>query len=74
MPKLPRNFKANDLVKILTKLGFSKKGQKGSHLKMVHPDGRWTTVPVHSKPILTGTLKAILRQSQVSIEEVLENS
>ena len=73
MPKLSRNIKAKDLVKILTKLGFSQKAQKGSHLKMVHSDGRWTTIPVHPKPILAGTLKAILRQSQVSIEDILKN-
>ncbi len=73
MPKLPRNIKAKDLVKALIRLGFSPKGQEGSHFKMVHPDGRWTTVPVHRKPILTGTLKAILRQTQVSVEELSQN-
>ena len=73
MPKLPRNVKARDLVKALTTLGFSQNGQVGSHLKMAHSDGRWTTIPVHPKPIPIGTFKAILRQSGVSVEDILKN-
>ena len=73
MTKLPRNVKAKDLVKVLEKLGFLSSGQSGSHLKMVHPDGRWTTVPIHRKPVPTGTLRAILRQSQITAEELLKN-
>ena len=73
MPKVPRDVKPKELVKALSRLGFVEKGQSGSHLKMVHPDGRWTTIPVHSKPVPTGTLRAILRQADISIESLLEN-
>ncbi|OGB84955.1 hypothetical protein A2994_03960 [candidate division Kazan bacterium RIFCSPLOWO2_01_FULL_48_13] len=65
MSKLPRNLKALDLIKILKKLGFEETGGKGSHVRLAHPDGRWTQVAVHPKPVPTGTLRAILRQAEL---------
>jgi predicted RNA binding protein YcfA (HicA-like mRNA interferase family) len=41
--------KAKDIIKALTKLGFSVRRAKGSHVFLMHPDGRSTTVPVHSR-------------------------
>lgn len=38
-----------------------------------HPDGRHTVVPIHNKSLGKGTLKAILRQSKISVEELLKN-
>lgn len=72
MNKLPRNIKGKDLIKALNKLGFYKIGGKGSHTRLKHHDGRWTQVAVHPKPIPQGTLKAILRQIKLTIEEVEE--
>ena len=61
MPKLPV-ITAKTLVSTLKKLGFHPHHQTGSHLQMKHPDGRRTTIPVHSgKDIRKGTLRAILR-------------
>jgi predicted RNA binding protein YcfA (HicA-like mRNA interferase family) len=37
---------------------------------MKHPDGRATTIPVHSSTLPKGTLKSILRQAKISIEEL----
>jgi mRNA interferase HicA len=70
MPKLPTDIKPKKLIVVLKKHGFLEKGGKGSHVKLVHPDGRWTQVAVHPKPILTGTLQAILRQSGLTIEDI----
>ncbi len=69
MSKLPQ-LKANKVVKALTKLGFEKTRHTGSHLRMVHPDGRATTIPIHSATLPKGTLKSILRQTKVTIEEL----
>ncbi|MCK5494502.1 MAG: type II toxin-antitoxin system HicA family toxin [Candidatus Omnitrophica bacterium] len=67
MPKLPV-IKDKQLIKILNKLGFIKHRQKGtSHLVMIHLDGRRTVISIHpSKDIPRGTLKAILRDIEIT--------
>lgn len=72
MSKLPRNIKPKELIVILEKLGFDVVGKKGSHHRLAHSDGRWTQVAVHPKPIPQGTLRAILRQTEISIEELIK--
>lgn len=57
---------------LLQKLGFAVVGQKGSHVHLAHSDGRWTQVAVHPKPIPQGTLRAILRQAEISVEKLTE--
>lgn len=58
------------LIKILKKLGFIEKRQKGSRLFLSHKDGRTTVVPVHpSKSIGIGLLRSILRDVKLSPEE-----
>lgn len=71
MTKLPQ-VKPKDMVRALEKAGFMKSRQTGSHLYLKHPDGRLTSVSVHPKPIPTGTLRAILRQTQIKAEELKE--
>jgi len=70
MTRLPRNIKAKRLIHALNKCGFFEVGRRGSHVRLAHDDGRWTQVAVHTKPIPTGTLRAILRQTELSIEEI----
>lgn len=70
MSKLPRNLKPQKLIKALIRLGFREIGGKGSHVRLKHVDGRWTQVAVHQKPIPQGTLRAILRQAEIKIEEL----
>lgn len=70
--KLPRNVKGKQLVKALKKLGFYDCGHRGSHVRMEHNDGRWTQVAVHPKPIPQGTLRAILKQAEISSKELIE--
>lgn len=70
MPKLPTNIKGKDLIKTLEKFGFTQTGGKGSHIRLRHSDGRWTQVAVHPKPIPSGTLRAILRQSKLTVEDL----
>lgn len=70
MPKLPL-IKDRELIRALKKLGFFEHPERGtSHLVFGHHDGRRTTVSRHpGKDIPRGTLRAILRDINVSIEE-----
>ncbi len=70
MSKLPRNVKPQKLIKFLEKLGFTKTGGKGSHVRLTHPDGRWTQVAVHPGPVPTGTLKKIISQTQLADQDL----
>lgn len=63
-------IKARTLIKILKKIGFVEKRQKGSHLFLSHQDGRTTVVPIHpSKSIGIGLLHSILHDAKLSPEE-----
>ncbi|OGY27430.1 MAG: hypothetical protein A2Z42_05050 [Candidatus Woykebacteria bacterium RBG_19FT_COMBO_43_10] len=71
--KLPASIKPLELIKALNKLGFVEKKAKGSHRRLVHSDGRWTQVAVHSKPVPAGTLRKILRQSEITAGQLEES-
>ena len=72
MPKLPV-VKAKKLIKALLKLGFIVHHQTGSHVQLKHPDGRRTTIPSHaSQDIRKGTLKAIINDVDISVEELIQ--
>lgn len=68
--KLPR-IDCQELVRALERAGFVKKRQKGSHLHMWREaDKKRVTVPVHKGKIVPPrTLRAILRDADISIEE-----
>ncbi|HLE47254.1 MAG TPA: type II toxin-antitoxin system HicA family toxin [Candidatus Thermoplasmatota archaeon] len=38
---------ARKLIRVLTRIGFQIVSRQGSHVKLRHPDGRSTIVPVH---------------------------
>ena len=72
MPKLPA-ISGKELARALERSGFVLKRQSGSHLLFEHPDGRITTVPVHSsKDVPKGTLKAILRDIEITNDQLRE--
>jgi predicted RNA binding protein YcfA (HicA-like mRNA interferase family) len=57
-------------VRALERAGFVVVRVSGSHHRLVHADGRATTVPVHgSKALRTGTLHNILKQSGLTVDE-----
>lgn len=70
MSKLPRNIKPQKLMKFLVKLGFKEGKGKGSHTRLTHPDGRWTQVAVHPGPVPEGTLRKIIRQAELTDEQL----
>ena len=71
--KLPR-VDCQDLVRALKRAGFVEQRQRGSHLHLRREsDGKRVTVPVHKgRTVPTGTLRAILRDANISIDEFRE--
>jgi predicted RNA binding protein YcfA (HicA-like mRNA interferase family) len=54
----------------LQRAGFNKIRQKGSHIRLRHPDGRVVTVPIHGgKDISRGLLRKIIRDAEWSVED-----
>ena len=60
------------MVEVLVKAGFSIRRQSGSHI-ILYKDGlmRPLSVPVHAEDIPQGTLRALIRQSGLTIEEFI---
>lgn len=55
---------------MLRKHGFTCIGERGSHQKWRHANGRQVIVAMHaSKPIPIGTLKSIIEGSGLSVED-----
>jgi len=73
MSKLPM-LTAKELIKILLKLEFVLKRQKGSHKFFQHSDGRTTVIPDHAgEQIDRGLLNKIIKQDlQMNIEDFLK--
>lgn len=73
MTRLPR-LKGKELIRILEKLGFEVLRSRGSHFLLRHPDGRTTTVPVHSGEVLgPGLLRSILRDVELAVDDLLRS-
>ncbi len=66
MPKLPV-VSGRDTIKALSRLGFAAVRQRGSHV-ILTGNGRTFAVPLHAE-LDRGTLRAILREANVSIED-----
>ena len=61
-----------DIIKAMKKLGFEKYSQKGSHAKYVNYNtGKIFIIPMHYE-VARGTLKSILEQSEIELEEFLK--
>lgn len=72
MTKIPL-ISGQGLCKILKKIGYAIDDQRGSHiiLRNENPPYRRLTVPNH-KEIAKGTLRSIIRQSGLTLEEFKE--
>jgi predicted RNA binding protein YcfA (HicA-like mRNA interferase family) len=62
-------FSGAEVVAALRRLGFERIGQRGSHVKMRHSDGRVAIVPMHDE-LARGTFASILRQAHVTAEDL----
>ena len=73
MPKLPL-ISGKDMLKVLTRIGFTHVRTNGSHaiLNKQTEKGKVTVpVPLH-KELAKGTLKSIMNQSGLSLEDLLK--
>lgn len=72
-PALPV-VKPRECLRALQKAGFYIAHQTGSHARLFHNNRTElkVTLPIHTKDIPTGTLKSILRQANLSVEEFIE--
>lgn len=69
--RLPR-VSGRDVVSALERSGFHISHVRGSQIYLRAPDApRLVTVPVHgSRDVLLGTLRSILRQAELTAEEL----
>jgi len=70
-PKLPVGLTGFQLAKALRQLGFKEVDAKGSHVKFQRDGLRPFPVALHKTPIPAGTLRAILRQADLTLQELL---
>jgi predicted RNA binding protein YcfA (HicA-like mRNA interferase family) len=69
------SVKARDVIRALQRAGFSIVRTSGGHYRLVHDidPTRQTTVPVHKgKDIPRGTLRAIIDQAGLTVEEFID--
>lgn len=74
MSKLKR-ISGLETINILKRLGFIQIRQKGSHIilkKIINNEEVGCVVPLH-KELAIGTLKGILRQAKIPLEEFIKN-
>ncbi len=72
MSKLPV-VSGREIIRILTKIGFEIVGRKGSHVRLKRRRNRElliVVVPMH-RELARGTLRSILRQANLTNEDLL---
>ena len=68
--KLPR-VSGEEVIKALVKAGWSVERQRGSHVVLYKEGAGIVVVPLH-KELDRGTLRAIIKQSKMTVKEFLE--
>ena len=61
----------SDLIKVFIKTGYYVRAQQGSHVHLRHPTRPPLTIPNH-KEISRGTLRAVIRQAGLSVDDFVE--
>jgi predicted RNA binding protein YcfA (HicA-like mRNA interferase family) len=72
LSKLPV-ISGHEIVKVLSKIGFTVVGRKGSHVRLKRRRGKEiliVIVPMH-RELAKGTLRSILRQANLTVEDLL---
>lgn len=66
--------KPKQVLKALQRAGFCTVRQTGSHIRLIHQTEahRRVSVPLHNKDLKKGTLRSILRQAELSVEEFVK--
>ena len=71
MSRLPR-ISGRECVKALTKVGFYLKRQHGSHMILRRDDPFAQVVVPDHKELDRGTLRSIIRQAHLGVDEFME--
>ncbi len=67
----PPQISARECINALAKIGFQVQRQSGSHIILVRDEPK-TIIPIpNDNPIAFGTLRSILRQAGLSVEEFI---
>jgi predicted RNA binding protein YcfA (HicA-like mRNA interferase family) len=59
------------VISALQRLGFIESHRKGSHVKLIHADGRRIVIPFHDE-VDRNTLRVALRNATVEIDDFLD--
>ena len=70
--KLPADLSGHELVRVLLKVGFVVRRQRGSHVILRREDPYARVVVPDHKQIRPGTLRQILNEAGVNVEQLLE--
>lgn len=70
--KLPSDLSGQELVKILQRVGFLVNRQRGSHIVLRREDPHARVVVPDHKRIRPGTLRQILSEAGLTVEQLLE--
>jgi predicted RNA binding protein YcfA (HicA-like mRNA interferase family) len=64
---------AREVVRALERAGFVVSRQSGSHCRLIHAGNpaRKVTVPVHSGDLRRGTLRGIIAQAGLTVDEFM---
>jgi len=60
-----------DVIKALSKIGYHVRDQQGSHVHLRHTYRKPLTIPDHPE-IARGTLRAIIKEAGLTVEEFLD--
>jgi len=73
MSTLP-TLKSHAVLRVLLKAGFYIHHQTGSHARLFHKDRAElrVTMPIHNKDLPEKTLRRILKQADLTVEEFLK--
>ncbi|QGF40729.1 addiction module toxin, HicA family [Limosilactobacillus gastricus] len=61
-------IKPAKMVRILLRAGFVECAKSGGHRRFVHPDGRMTEVPMHSRELSPYTQRKILEEARIKLK------
>jgi predicted RNA binding protein YcfA (HicA-like mRNA interferase family) len=65
---------ARDVIRVLVRAGFKEARTSGSHCRLLHATDptRKLTIPIHSGDLKRGTLRGIIAQAGLTVEEFIK--
>jgi predicted RNA binding protein YcfA (HicA-like mRNA interferase family) len=69
----PKPATATEIERLAFALGFIETRSKGSHHIYHHPDGRRTTISFHRGEVASGTVKSIIKEMGITVDQFNEN-